>query len=389
MKKIPTISFIVASLFIGGLTLAHYTGEPLIGADPTPDYLQVKAPNADLIGQKTKNGVVKYAYDSHVAVPNEPDEIVSKRTKFSRTFTTDIIGDTGEFKERLEIIAGVPQFYKNPENGEWTIADYGTTTVKVWDDTLAKVEELTFLQKLRILINVDKVMAVTTSFYPGGLVDGQAIVGINNSFWATLINSAGTSANDSGASLHAAGFRAETADTDKWDRTYKGIFLFDASAIGGETIDSAQFSFVITNATIEDTINESLAIVSSTPATDTALVSGDYTQLGVNEFITQVTFASLTGDGSTYNDLTINAAGVTFMQTALDGTGIIRLGTIASSTLAGVTGEPNWVNGAASRFEVVMSETANITSDPKVTITYTPAVVATILREDDGLMMFK
>ena len=74
--------------------------------------------------------IVKYAYKTE-KIQDKPNEVIEKRTKHSRTIKIGEDRKKQTITYQLEVISGVPQYYKD-EKGEWYQADYGTTDINTY-----------------------------------------------------------------------------------------------------------------------------------------------------------------------------------------------------------------------------------------------------------------
>ncbi len=208
-------------------------------------------------------------------------------------------------------------------------------------------------------------------------VDGNAarFVG-GGEAWATIRSSAGTEKNDF-ATVHATQLRCD-GNTDKYDFHSRLILLFDTSSLGaGATIDAATFEIVVDSKT--DDFTDSISLVTSTPASNTAIENADYGQLGTTKQAADVTVASITADDATYNAWTLNATG----EGNISLTSITKFG--MRCTIDNDDTEPTWSAGDQT---FVQSRTADHTGDlaPKLVIVYTPGVGATPLVNSPILM---
>ncbi len=151
----------------------------------------------------------------------------------------------------------------------------------------------------------------TSTFYPDATaVDGDIqntqVPGVS---WATLHDaSAGTTVFNRPTSNHA-WMIASHATSPNWRDIFRGIFQFDTSSIPDTDIISSAtlslFGFAKT-----DTGGFALAsnIYASSPASLTALVLGDYDQVGTTAFSSDFPYASFST--SSYNDFSFNATGI-------------------------------------------------------------------------------
>ncbi len=188
-----------------------------------------------------------------------------------------------------------------------------------------------------------------------GVVDRTAVSGT----WAAVRDGAGNAATDDATSF----LLILEADTvlDRWFNMSRGIMLFDTSSIpAGAAIISARLRlYVETKA--DTNFSQSVNVVASTPASNTALVNADYGQLAATAFITAATIASLTT--SAYNNLTLNATGLAAITRA----GITKLGLRLSSDFNNV--EPAWVNGGMANVRISTAEAVAL-QRPILEVTY-------------------
>ena len=180
-----------------------------------------------------------------------------------------------------------------------------------------------------------------STFYPdASSVDGYALQqdfsGSVN--WATLRGGAGNGSSDSSPSafvhvlIHAGG-------AGTWARISRIQSGFDTSSIGTDTVTAATYGFVVdnTDGVIANSFNDSLSLVLTTPASDTAIVNGDYAQFGTTLQAANITVASINGDESTNNNLTLNSTGLG----NINGSGITNFGLRATSDAT--NSEPAWI----------------------------------------------
>lgn len=227
-----------------------------------------------------------------------------------------------------------------------------------------------FLPLLAVLFAIGTV----STFYSDGnpettSVDGQLANEPAATTWATIHDAAsGTSIDDSGGSISL----AVSADTvaNQWVAVRRGAHLFDTASIpDGDTIDSATFEFV---AEVKvDTLSPagSVRMVTTTPASNTALVVGDFSQTGgtpATAQATDLTVASLTADSATFNVFTLNATG----RGNISKTGVSKFGIRIASD--GTNTEPTWSSNNQTRVVVATAEEI-LAGDkrPKLVVTHT------------------
>lgn len=149
-----------------------------------------------------------------------------------------------------------------------------------------------------------------------------------------------------------------------WTGMLKGIHLFDISSIpAGATITDVDFQFYVTAAS-ENHSGLEVTVAGWTTSSDTGLTGTDHDIANAGDRL-----ASDKGVGtystSAYNSHTFNATGVAFVQSALDGDGIVRIGTLTSADYDNV--EPTKVNATSS----VSGHSAENSNKPKLVVTYT------------------
>lgn len=214
-----------------------------------------------------------------------------------------------------------------------------------------------------------------TIFYPDAdpestSVDGEARRFLDASSWASIHGGAGTASSDLDTNLIVVITSSATVNT--WREIRRGIMLFDTSSLPvGATITSATLDLYITG------VDTSLAdfdsvICASTPASNTAVVSADYQQLGATDFSNRVLSSALTINA--YNVWTLNAAGLT----AINMTGITKLGILFAPDIDNI--EPTYPGSRLSS-TIGITSADNGTNKPKLTVTYTMPFVpkATII----------
>lgn len=151
------------------------------------------------------------------------------------------------------------------------------------------------------------------------------------------------------------------SSSGKWQQLNRSFFLFKTSALGsGVTVSAATFSSYQYNSGETGLGTITINLVASTPASNTALVTGDYDQLGTTSFGTK------SGTSSGYNDITLNASGLANISK----TGISKFG--CSSEWDRSNTPPTWAASKTSKESCYFAEdtTANNGKDPKLVVTY-------------------
>lgn len=168
----------------------------------------------------------------------------------------------------------------------------------------------------------------TASFNPASgansPVDGRVgrAGGVNETFAVITSTADGNQASAVvGANADMATLLVNNYVSDRWSDLWRSIFLFDTSSLSGATVSSADFKLYINSAndtTIED--NQTVALVSSLPASNSNIANGDYDSLGTTRFATDIGVDLLTG--AAYNTFSLNATGIV----AIDTSGISKFG---------------------------------------------------------------
>lgn len=365
-----------------GVVLA-YGGTQLINP-PIPEEHLLKAPKEMMLGSKeVGDDMIKYAYKTHKINDKKPsnevkkaeekkvrtrdgelksfrilDENISKRTAHAKTYPTT---EKGIFV--TEIISGVPQYYQDPQ-GDWWQADYATTTKGAFE----RQTKTTFLERI-----LGETAMAQTTFYPdpdteNTTVDGDARQTTDAS-WVTMRGGAGEFAYDNFTSGPFIRIVSSTV-SDDWSDIYRGIFLFDVSAISGDTIISGTFSLYAI--AITDQLADSASLVSSAPADNNALVAGDYDSFGTTKYAPDLALSGMST--SAYNVFTLNGDGETFVQNAIDVTegvdaGIVKFGTRSTWDNDSADG-PTWESEKYSFVNVYFADEAGTDNDPKLVVTH-------------------
>ncbi len=291
--------------------------------------------------------VVKYAYKTD-KIENKINEVVEKRTKHSRTIK--VAEDKEKITYQLEVISGVPQYYED-EDGEWYQADYGTTDINTYAlETKGSV--------LAQLFSPEKVYATEGTFYPDANPETNTVDGnvhkTDDPSWSTVRSAASGNAVDASGTTMSVGGRFFSPNY----RIIRSYFLFDTSGLG----TLAQ----ITNATINLYILNNYAashsnIVSSSPASNTDLVLGDYSQIGSVSFA-QVAYTSIIVNA--YNTHTLDSNGIANISK----TGISKFGARNTDDLINFTPADD---GNSNQIDYSTADTTGTSQDPKLVVTYT------------------
>ena len=199
----------------------------------------------------------------------------------------------------------------------------------------------------------------TLTAYPDANVETTTVDGWirnTNASWATCRSGATGDLSDSSSGTSIL-VKAATGYVISWS-----IFLFDTSSLtSGATINSATLSIAGSGTDFGENADVgTIHIISSSPASNTNIVDGDFDQRGTTNF-GSIAVASFVTTVNTYNDFTLNASGLANISK----TSISKFGATHSNDLNNST--PTGANAVQSLF----ADTAGTTSDPKLVVTYT------------------
>ena len=228
----------------------------------------------------------------------------------------------------------------------------------------------------------------TSTFYPDPdpettTVDGVVIHNITGCVagslsLADLRDAAGTSAqatNPAGGTSFIR-LRSDSATSDVYCQSTKGIFGFDTSAIpDADTVSAAVFSLAGQGDAESNglTSNVNWGVVSSAaPATATDLVSGDYSKPSTTLVSGLVAVSAWVQTDGTYNDVTLTDL------TVISKTGITWLATMCEALRSG-TAEGSWNAGEFDDITSYFAEASGTTTDPKLVVTHAASVTSNFL----------
>src|SRR3990167_840216 len=126
--------------------------------------------------------------------------------------------------------------------------------------------------------------------------------------WADIRDGVGTSASDTSVTIDSPELTSSAATANRWDAMKRAITLFKTDLIGPSgSVSAATYGLYVSN--ISDAFGQNARMVTSNPASNTALVSADYTTLG--------TATQATGDldlstlsNNAYNTWTLTSTGI-------------------------------------------------------------------------------
>lgn len=227
-----------------------------------------------------------------------------------------------------------------------------------------------------LLMNVD--------FFPDAdpettTMDGDVGRDLDDVTWATIHDNAdGTLARSTSAGAY--GMRiVPSATSEQWRSIVRYMSLFDTSSIADDdTIDSATYGVVgVTGGKNDpDGITMNAAVVTTTPASNTDIVTADYDQFGTVDQATRIAWASLTSDSATYTTFTLNATGLGNISK----TGVTKFG-IRNGQYDADNVAPTWNSGTSdNEWQIQHAEAVTgTTEDPKLAVTSSSGAAAVVL----------
>ena len=182
------------------------------------------------------------------------------------------------------------------------------------------------------------------------------VLGAREAVWATARGVTTGTADDSSATGN---FGYAELDTGLYQINHY-FCLFNTASLGDtDTVDSGTQVEIVVSAISFNADSDSLHVVPSTPASNTAIVAGDIDNISYTDYGSK-TFASMTADSATYNALSLNASG----RTAVSLTGITKFALIDARDLN--NNAPTGRNGLAGFF----ADETGTSKDPKLTVIY-------------------
>ena len=187
--------------------------------------------------------------------------------------------------------------------------------------------------------------------------------------WANAVAAAGNGANDIATSGTFLGI-SSTGNSNEWKNIFRAILLFDGSGITlGDIASAATLTIRGTSKTdtFSPTIGGNFNLYESAPASNVAIVAGDYNSLlAVSLGEDDITHAGWNASGD--NVWTLNAAGLAVINTALLGDGIIKLGARENSYDV-ADSSPTW---SSSKDMNIQGNWAGSANEPALSITHAP-----------------
>jgi hypothetical protein len=180
--------------------------------------------------------------------------------------------------------------------------------------------------------------------------------------WSVIRAAAGTDANDSSNNGSPA-IQTHGATTDKFVNIARVLLLFDTASL----VDNAKIEHVELNIYIDakqkySPADPSISVYSSNPASNTALVAGDYATFGSTRLAEIKAYDDITINS--WQTFTLNAAG----RTQVSKTGVTKLG-IREASYDGPNSAPPWVGNSTMSFSIRMADQGTGWR-PRLAVTY-------------------
>lgn len=175
----------------------------------------------------------------------------------------------------------------------------------------------------------------------------------NNASWATAraLSAATTAVDNTSTAIYT---EAYLAGSYTITRT---ILTFDTSSIpNGSVIESATLELYKNATAVANADGSAICLVGSTPASNNAIVAGDFDQLGTTRLASDINYSSISTNA--YFSMTLNATGLSSITKG----GITRLGIRDKRDLDNLT--PTGVNSIA------INSADSASNKPKLIINY-------------------
>lgn len=227
---------------------------------------------------------------------------------------------------------------------------------------------------------VSTAWGTVSTFYPDAdaestSVDGHAVEE-TDAAWATIRAAAGDVANDTDGTMDV-NVKA-SGSSNVWTEFARAALLFDTSSLPDtDSIDSVDLDLVATSRT--DDFTDSISVVTSAPASDTAVVGGDFDSFGTTKQAPDTLLSSYTVDSSTFNTHTLNATG----ESNISLTGITKFGLRPTSD--NDDSEPTWAS--TKRTQILFASADEVLGGdkrPRLVVTHTAPSAAITGTIGDG-----
>jgi len=229
------------------------------------------------------------------------------------------------------------------------------------------VDNVALIGKEDTNIIKNKIGNTTSTFFPDAFtettsVDGSIKFSNSDNTWSTVRGaSAGHNAYPSDSITNFVGYLS--GESTGWEELYRAFVLFDTSPIpDNDVISSATLS--IYGQSKSDGLGNAIEayIVTTTPASNTDLVVGDFDQVGsVRQSDTDISYSSW--DTTGYNDYVLNSTG----RNNISLVGVSKFGAIEKKDFSNT--EPSRPsNSTQDRLRAYMADELGTTKDPKLVV---------------------
>lgn len=222
-----------------------------------------------------------------------------------------------------------------------------------------------------------KIGNTTSTFYPDAHVESTSVDGGvtrnlslgSGESWGTIRGGAGNGAQDA----NSTGLDTYTISdnvSNQWRYLGRGIFLFDTSSIpDSDVISSATFSVFgsTVNGGKVDNFGLSVAVVDSTPASNTSLASSDYSNVGTTRY-SDSDISITSWSNSAYNDWTLNSTGISNISK----TGVTKFATRLDKDVD--NSAPTWSSNIAGGIDNYCADQTGTSNDPKLVVEHAEAL---------------
>lgn len=222
----------------------------------------------------------------------------------------------------------------------------------------------------------------TLTVYPDADPETSTVDGIVgresvDEIFATIQGGAGNFFNDTSTTVGL--FLRASTTIDQYDRLRRAILLFDTSTIPDAGVISAAVLSLDAQSRSNGLGTSDMHLVSSNPASNTALADSDYANTGTTSF-GSIAYAGFAPTG--YKDITLNASGIA----AISLVGITKFGLrIAWDKDNSFTGV--WSSAASNSYVYSNADETGTSVDPRLVVTYTPPIVP--LHTEQPVLVFR
>ena len=274
-------------------------------------------------------------------------------------------------------------------DGYITIADDDTlepgsdfeTEQKGWVDTDAGADKNLVYKEDAFRIFIDGATNITAksdgddSFNPDADVEVTSVdgnvrydAGAVGDTWDEVHDALDADLADDDGNIITVGWNCDEVNNNRWDDLWRGYLLFDTSSLpDAATVTSATIAIYGTNKWNQRPWGDlTWNVFSSNPATDTALVTTDYDQVGAVPFATAITYADYNAAG--WNTFTLNAAGLAAIEVA-----DVSKFSIREATYDAPDVRPTWSDGNMARVDFESADNAG--NLPVLTVEWTQVEV--------------